>query len=195
MTDENTIDFFDGTEYEWLSNFAFAAVEMDGLIFPTTENAFQAAKTTDHEQRKLFVHVGPGMAKAAGRQVDLREDWNDVKEGIMYRLNWQKYNQPLYKEKLLATGNRKLIEGNTWNDQIWGVCNGVGQNLLGKILMRIRNELRHTSSVDAFKAWVAALPDNYWAKYDLSACRLGWDAAINHVNSTQATKEVNENGS
>ena len=46
------------------------------------------------------------------------------------------------KIKLLNTGNSELIEGNTWGDKIWGKVNGVGQNNLGKILMRIRKELK-----------------------------------------------------
>lgn len=47
------------------------------------------------------------------------------------------------KEKLLLTGNEELIEGNTWGDRIWGTVNGVGENRLGKILMQVREELKH----------------------------------------------------
>ncbi len=45
-------------------------------------------------------------------------------------------------EQLLATGDAELIEGNTWNDTEWGICNGIGDNKLGKILMRIRKILK-----------------------------------------------------
>ena len=60
----------------------------------------------------------------------------------MFDLVLEKFKQnPELKQKLLETGNQELIEGNTWNDTFWGVCNGQGQNWLGKILMLARSEL------------------------------------------------------
>ena len=56
-------------------------------------------------------------------------------------LNKFKQNEDL-KEKLLATENEDLIEKNTWHDYYWGICNGRGKNMLGKILMRVREELK-----------------------------------------------------
>ena len=50
-------------------------------------------------------------------------------------------HHPELKEKLLATGDAYLEEGNTWGDRIWGVYQGQGENRLGKILMKIRKEL------------------------------------------------------
>ena len=49
---------------------------------------------------------------------------------------------PELGNKLLETGNQELVEGNTWGDIFWGVCNGKGQNWLGKILMMVRDEIR-----------------------------------------------------
>ena len=60
----------------------------------------------------------------------------------MYDVVKAKFSIKHLKEMLLATGNEELIEGNLWNDTYWGVCNGKGQNKLGKILMRVREELR-----------------------------------------------------
>jgi predicted NAD-dependent protein-ADP-ribosyltransferase YbiA (DUF1768 family) len=66
----------------------------------------------------------------------------DVKVKLMFVLVTEKFKQnPELKQKLLETGNQELIEGNTWNDTFWGVCNGQGQNWLGKILMLVRSEL------------------------------------------------------
>ncbi len=78
--------------------------------------------------------------------VDLRSDWEEVKDEIMYKVVTCKFtqNQDL-KEKLLAAGDKTLIEGNTWNDRYWGVCRGKGQNKLGQILMRVREELRYNN--------------------------------------------------
>ena len=74
----------------------------------------------------------------------LRDDWEAVKIQIMYQIVYAKFSQnPLLKQKLLDTGDAYLQEGNTWYDTFWGVCNGVGQNNLGYILMRVREELRN----------------------------------------------------
>lgn len=60
----------------------------------------------------------------------------------MLDLQRQKYTVPYLREKLLATGDAELVEGNTWGDRFWGVCNGVGQNWLGRLLMQVRDEIK-----------------------------------------------------
>lgn len=132
--------FFDG-EYRFLSNFYPAEVEYEGLTFPSVEHAYQAAKTLDIEVRKQFLNITPGQAKRLGKQVKSRDDWDSVKVSIMHELVGKKFKIKQLRDELLATGNRYLIEGNTWGDTFWGVCNGVGKNMLGIILMEIRNEL------------------------------------------------------
>lgn len=129
-------------EYHWLSNFAPSAVTLDGVYYPTVENAYQAAKTEDPDLRLVFRHGTPGMAKTAGKSLHLRDDWNKVKLKVMKGLVTQKFQLPYYREKLLATGTAHLEEGNNWKDPYWGVCNGVGTNHLGKILMKVRAELQ-----------------------------------------------------
>lgn len=130
-------------EYRWLSNFAHCPVSIDGDYYPTIENAYQASKTLDKSERRFlnFAISNPGQAKSAGRKVNLRSDWEEVKLSIMEDLNRQKYNNPSFKSKLLETGTEEIIEGNTWGDIFWGVCGGVGENNLGKIIMKIRDEL------------------------------------------------------
>ena len=138
----NKIDCFDG-EYGFLSNFYAHPVYHDGILYPTNEHAFQAAKTMDLNKRKEIAALKtPGQAKRAGRHVLLREDWEEVKYQVMKEIVSAKFLDPDLKEKLLATGDTELIEGNTWHDCWWGVCDGVGQNNLGKILMEIRNLLK-----------------------------------------------------
>lgn len=141
------IDQFTG-EYRFLSNFAEVAggINFDGLTYPTVEHAYQAAKTLDPDQRGYIqMLVSPGAAKRSGKCIQLRSDWETVKFPIMLSLLRLKFAREPFCTKLLATGGAELIEGNTWHDTIWGVCNGVGQNHLGRMLMQVRRELRGES--------------------------------------------------
>ena len=135
------IDRFRG-EFDWLSNFFLCQVEFEGMNFSNVEAAFQAAKTLDMEERESFFGLSGGQAKRLGRRVELRSDWEEVKIDIMRQVLKSKFTQnPELREKLIATGDTELIEGNNWNDRFWGVCRGVGKNHLGKLLMEIRAEL------------------------------------------------------
>lgn len=136
---------FQGT-YRWLSNFAPSAVIYDGLVFTSVEHAYQAAKAESITDRyKIHECKTPGQAKRLGYKVKLREDWLDIKDSVMRSLLWQKFSDEPYRALLLATGDQEIVEGNGWGDTYWGVCNGVGQNHLGKMIMDIRNELRSLS--------------------------------------------------
>ena len=136
------IDKFEG-EYRWLSNFWEEPVSFNGDSYPSVEHAFQAAKTQDENLRKLVRDAStPSAAKRAGRRVPLRKDWEDVKIGVMLEILRNKFSAPRLQKKLLATGDAELIEGNWWHDVFWGVCNGHGENNLGKLLMKVRDEIR-----------------------------------------------------
>lgn len=140
------IDKFAGS-YRWLSNFWSAEVEYEGVRYPTTEHAFQAAKTENLGQRRHVRKADtPKEAKKRGRQVALRSGWESMKDAVMLDLNRQKFRDPDLRAKLLATGDEELVEGNTWGDTYWGVCRGKGKNRLGKILMQIRVELREETN-------------------------------------------------
>lgn len=136
-----TINEFKGDNF-FLSNFYEAPVEYQGLHFLNNEAAFQAMKCP--QRAREFCKLNPSAAKKLGRSVDLRPDWEGMKDIFMYEICTNKFLQnPELLERLLATGDATLIEGNDWNDKIWGVCNGQGENRLGKILMRIREEQRN----------------------------------------------------
>ena len=129
-------------KYYFLSNFFEAPVVYDGIAYKNNEAAFQAAKVLDSDIRKQFATLDPSSAKRKGRHVTLRGDWEKVKYDIMYEICLAKFSQNEdLKAKLLATGDEYLEEGNTWGDRIWGTVNGVGENHLGKTLMRVREEL------------------------------------------------------
>lgn len=137
---DNAIRIFDG-EYDWLSNFYETTVIYEGIRYQNSEAAFQAQKCASVIDRFQFGNLKPGKAKRLGRKVKLRSDWEDVKDSMMYDIVRAKFQQhPYLKDKLLATGEAYIEEGNTWDDTYWGVCKGVGENKLGKILMGLRKE-------------------------------------------------------
>lgn len=139
-----TINKFSG-KYKFLSNFFPVKVEFEGSIYPTVEHAYQAAKTFHVTTREEIRNAPtPGAAKLIGKRIQsLREDWEQVKQDVMIDLCIQKFNKEPYRTKLLQTGDARLIEGNTWGDVYWGMCNGIGENHLGKILMSIRMILKN----------------------------------------------------
>lgn len=131
-------------EFYFLSNFYPTPVTFDEIVYPSSEHAYVAAKTTDETTRRVIAKIPSAFeVKKYGRKIKIRDNWHGVKWGLMYTIVGSKFRRNLHlKELLLDTGNITLIEGNTWGDTYWGVCEGVGQNHLGRILMRIREELR-----------------------------------------------------
>lgn len=130
-------------QYKFLSNFFACEVEYEGIAYPSSEHAFQAAKTLDRNERiKIARASSPGMAKTLGRHVSLRRDWEETKDSIMEEILRIKFSNPELKDKLLKTGDSSLVEGNTWGDIYWGVCGNKGKNKLGKLLMKVRESLK-----------------------------------------------------
>ena len=136
------IESFSGV-FRFLSNFYAAPVHYEGIDYPTSEHAFQAAKTVDKNQRlNIAMLETPGEAKRYGKTVRIRSAWDDVRVGVMAEIVNEKFIQnPHLLEMLLATDDMELIEDNTWGDTFWGVCDGEGENNLGKVLMAVREHL------------------------------------------------------
>ena len=133
-----SIESFQG-KHRFLSNFWPARVKLDDVEYPTVENAYQAAKTLSG--RHVFLSCRAGDAKRLGRGVTLRPDWEAVKVETMRGLLRQKFAAEPLRSMLIETGDARLVEGNTWGDRFWGVCGGAGQNMLGHLLMSVRDEL------------------------------------------------------
>jgi len=131
-------------EYFFLSNFFISPVTYEGLTYRSVEHAYHAAKTTDPKIRERFTGnlTTPSWAKQAGRALKLRDDWETLKLNVMWQLLNQKFapGTPL-ADRLVATADAELIEENHWGDTFWGVCNGVGLNNLGRLLMGVRGNL------------------------------------------------------
>jgi len=145
---ETAITSFRGP-YSYLSNFFLCKISYEGLIYPSAEHAFQAAKTTSKAVRIAIrdCHT-PGSAKSAGRQITLRPDWEDVKIDVMRDILRAKFGQnTVLRFALLDTGDVRLEEGNHHGDKFWGTVDGWGENHLGRLLMDVRAELRREQSI------------------------------------------------
>ena len=136
-------------EYSWLSNFHPVPIHWMGLDFASVEHAYQASKCEYEEDCLKFTgSISPGQAKRLGRAIEVRADWNKIRLSVMMNLTTQKYKDPTLRDMLLSTGSALIIEGNTWKDTFWGVCNGVGENNLGKIIMSVRQSILQEAHLD-----------------------------------------------
>jgi len=141
--------FFTG-KYAFLDNFYFHEIIFDGKKWSTTEHIYQAMKVEgNHPSEHIRLARLPGIAKAWGQRVKLRSDWDQIKVKAMLDILRLKFTQTdTLTQKLLDTGDVKITEGNSWHDNIWGDCTCSrcakikGHNLLGKLLMLIRKEIR-----------------------------------------------------
>jgi ribA/ribD-fused uncharacterized protein len=113
------------------------------MSYPSVEHAFQAAKTLRADERqRIRACPTAAEAKQTGRHLTLRPDWDTTKLGVMEQLLRQKFTtHAALREQLKSTRPRLLVEENTWGDTFWGVCKGLGENHLGRLLMAIREEL------------------------------------------------------
>lgn len=147
MSDNKTINFYSvSDEYGEFSNFAPFPVRIDGKKWPTSEHYFQAQKFVGDEHLEAIRKAkSPMIAARMGRsrKRPLRKDWESVKISIMRKAVLAKFKQ--YEdlcEMLISTGNAKIVE-HTSNDSYWGDGgNGSGKNMLGQILMQVREQLR-----------------------------------------------------
>lgn len=161
------IDYFgtgkDAGQNSFLSNFAEVpgGVMLAGLVYPTVEHAYQAAKTIDLVLREAIrTAPGPKEAKRLGRALDLRPGWDAGKLDVMHVLLERKFAGGYMARLLIATGHSELVEGNWWHDNVWGdcrcgkrrECQEPGQNLLGELLMAVRHRVRREYSIDPLES-------------------------------------------
>lgn len=143
-----TINFYGHRNlYGEFSNFYEATITINGKIWWTTEAYFQAQKFPHHPEYQEMIRKerSPFIVKKLGgsRKIKIREDWEQIKDEVMYTALQAKFIQhDKLKALLLSTGEALLVE-HTSNDSYWGDgLDGQGQNMLGKLLCRLRSELR-----------------------------------------------------
>ena len=129
-------------EFAFLSNYARILPESP----VTVEHLYQAAKAACPEDAaRIMSAETPGDAKKMARKIKKVDNWNEIKLHIMFNLLLYKFSFAENTQKLLATGDEELCEGNIWHDNFWGNCtcehcaNKIGQNHLGKLLMKVRD--------------------------------------------------------
>jgi len=131
-------------EYRFLSNFYPVQITIDGVVYQSSEHYYMSQKTDDQLIRDRIIEAKtPGIAKRLGAKIKLRPDWNEkYKMKSMLTAVLHKFLAPEMWERLDATDDAYLEETNHWGDVYWGVCDGVGENWLGKILMHTRKTYR-----------------------------------------------------
>lgn len=146
--------FFSGP-WSAIDNFALIPVRYDGRLWPTSEHAFAAMKAPMKSMQERIRHCAtPGQAKALGRRIKMRKDWEEVKFDYMWDILCAKFSQSEVARSVLESSKgRHLAEGNVWDDRIWGMTADpaanftnnsgkiTGQNALGKMLMAVRDRL------------------------------------------------------
>jgi ribA/ribD-fused uncharacterized protein len=144
ITAEGIYGFFD--EFRFLSNFHVCNVTREGIVFPSSEHAYMAAKTEDFEIKQAIVTdcPTPSKAKKFGRLITLRSDWDFYRVAAMLDVVTLKFQQnPELAAMLLATDGMYLEETNDWGDTFWGVdIKKGGLNMLGKCLMIVRDNAK-----------------------------------------------------
>lgn len=145
--------------FVFLSNFYSCKIEHKGITYPSVEHYYVALKVTGMQFIDGVYYTGADFreliakikdtndVKKIGKIVKIRSDWNEKKLGFMEWGVREKFKDINLADELLSTGDLELIEGNNWHDVFWGKCscprcNGGGQNHLGKILMKVREELK-----------------------------------------------------
>jgi N-glycosidase YbiA len=147
---KHVIGFYSvSAEYGEFSNFAAFPIRLKGKVWPTSEHYFQAQKFAGTEHAEAIRKTrSPMIAARMGRdrKKTLRRDWEAVKDDVMRDAVRAKFTQhPELRSLLLATGDAQLVE-HTTNDAYWGDGgDGSGKNMLGRILMELRDQLRHDS--------------------------------------------------
>ena len=138
-------------QYFFLSNFYEYPIYYNKLVFCNAEAAFQAQKVINEKDQYKFINLNASQARKLGKTVQLRKDWEEIKDNVMYEIVKRKFtiNKEL-QQKLLETKEKKLVEGNWWHDTYWGVDSktGIGQNKLGKILMKVREEAKNNNAIN-----------------------------------------------
>jgi len=129
-------------KYFFLSNFYPCDIVINGITFYSSENAYHYFRTDNESTKRSFIELPPHLAKKLSKTCKTKPNWDNIKLGVMRYVCKQKFAQNYdLADELRSTYGTPLIEHNNWGDTFWGVCGVDGENWLGRILMKIREEL------------------------------------------------------
>jgi len=145
----------------WFTNFGRLdePYEYQDILYYTAENFYQAMKTdrTNIELRQHIASLSPGKARKFWRQDNnkkkhQRKDWKEINLEIMEHILCIKFQKGTVYHKMLLETTGPITEWNNWHDKFFGVCvckkcGTKGENRLGKLLMKIREEFKNEESV------------------------------------------------
>ena len=132
-------------EYEFLSNSYNCKIydDKDKLTYSNIESALIAQKSTDFGTRRKFTRLNAMKARKKESSIPDNYDWEDNKDNIMYTFIVDKFKEgSILAKKLINTGEKELINEVSYPDEYYGVHYGKGENILGKMLMKRREELQ-----------------------------------------------------
>lgn len=131
-------------KFAFLSNFLPHKIQYRGMTYPSVEHAYQAAKAVRLNDKIAIRDCDTCReAKKLGQTVERIDDWDNKRLIVMEDLLRIKFLDSFLAAQLLSTGDSQLIEGNHWGDRFWGQVDGQGENHLGKLLMKIREDLQY----------------------------------------------------
>jgi ribA/ribD-fused uncharacterized protein len=155
----------------YLSNFWDCTVVYNGRTYRNSESAYQAQKFLHEYIQAQFGATSGSEAKALAKTLkhDMRKDWHQVNLGFMCEIVHAKFTQnKSLRELLMTTYPQQLTEGNYWHDSFWGVCDGIGQNWLGRILMAERIYWLDLTCQDRYKDDRLVLSFEAWQRTQIS---------------------------
>jgi ribA/ribD-fused uncharacterized protein len=152
MVDQMEIRFYRANEKPFgpLSNLYRRSIQFENEVFPTSEHAYQAGKPRKPAVRKWLMQApSPALLAMAAHGLyywDVSPGWSQTKFDRMREILYAKFTQHEdLKTLLLSTGEARLVEAATVDNEVnrlWGEVNGVGKNMLGVLLMELRDKLR-----------------------------------------------------
>lgn len=140
-------EIVDNAKYciNWFSNMRMTdqPIVHEEIKYYTVENFFQAMKTTDKSEREKISKLSPHKSKTYARTIQLRPDWEEIKEAVMFLALKRKFGPKTSWGHRLKNYKGPIVEWNNWGDKIWGRCifTNEGENKLGSMLEQIRKEL------------------------------------------------------
>jgi ribA/ribD-fused uncharacterized protein len=134
-------------DYYFMSNMYPCKIKWKDNIYKSAETIFQLSKCKYAEDIPMFKNLNGFESKKLGRKIKMRNDWNDIKVLTMRKIVKDKFLQnPKLLDKLKRI-KEPIIEENTWGDRFWGVSNGMGLNVLGKILTEVKDYEREYNEI------------------------------------------------